>query len=103
MPNNTFKTTCPSCHLTLPETENQNPIQFCPFCGEKLPAHVAQPITEVEVTPTLSSYPMVIFMGTLLLSLTMTWVLNTVFHFPIFIAGAFLPLLFWPRKKTSKK
>jgi hypothetical protein len=98
MADSSLQTPCPHCLKPLPETDNINPIQYCPFCGEKLPPHMAKPIIEVEVAPSPTN-SIAIFMGTLLLTLALTWLLNTVFHLPIFIAGAFLPLFFWPRKK----
>jgi hypothetical protein len=89
---------CPHCLKTLPETDNNNPIQYCPFCGEKFPPSLAQAVTEGDIIPTARN-SMTLFIGTLFLTLALTWLLNTVFHLPIFIAGAFLPLFFWPRKK----
>jgi hypothetical protein len=87
-------TACTRCGFSpLPDG-----ARFCQQCGYRLP-NLIEPSSQPKTgNPTVLStvlWPV----GTIVFSLGLSWFLMTVLHWPVFILGAFLPLV-W---KFSKK
>lgn len=76
---------CGNCGIDYPDDAN-----YCVNCGRQLQRLPAAPRGK-RVGGGWN-----IFLLTLFGSLLLSWVLITVFHLPVFILGAFLPL-FWLR------
>ena len=90
---------CNRCQRTNPDE-----AKFCMSCGNRL---TAQHSTDADVRkPGLDGNKSAgqdgnwqLFWITLIGSLLISWLLFAVFHLPIFILGAILPLFWFSRKK----
>ena len=80
---------CQQCQQTYPDHAN-----YCITCGSAL---VTAPEKHGN-NPAENGKGWNIFWLSLVGSLVLTWLLVAVFHLPIFIIGAFLPLLWFSRK-----
>ena len=83
--------TCQIC-----STPNPDPARYCMSCGSRLEEENDQPQSSgLRFSPGGSQ----VFLLTLVGSLLLSFVLIAVFNLPIFVLGAFLPLL-WTRRKS---
>ena len=81
---------CETCQATYADDAN-----FCVTCGEALVKEVEVPGRKNKKTEQWQ-----LFWLTLGGSLLLSWTLIVVFHLPVFILGAVLPLIWW-RSKSS--
>jgi hypothetical protein len=79
---------CEQCHKTCPDH-----ARFCMICGNALIS--APPERGAEEVRNTRGWQ--VFWLTLGGSLVLSWLLVAVLHLPIFIIGAFLPLLWYSR------
>lgn len=87
---------CPNCSANL-----SRDARYCSQCGLQLQRPPAQPMrSEGGLGNWLGGLGTL--MGTLMFSLIISLVLTAIFHFPIFILGAFLPLFWFGRRGTRR-
>lgn len=72
---------CPSCGADVPPG-----ARYCPSCGEPLPQPELEPDDQRKLTLDLRWTALV-----LLLSFGLTLMMTTLFHWPVFLFGLFLP------------
>ncbi len=83
---------CKQCQQNFPDHAN-----YCLHCGNPLELIDKEQSAQMSPNKIFGSWKLFWFSlgGSLLLS----WILVVVFHLPVFILGAFLPLLWFSSKK----
>lgn len=79
---------CLQCQQTFPDHAN-----YCISCGRALSSAPEDPMKTGA-----NDKRWVLFWLTLSGSLVLSWLLVAILHLPVFIIGAFLPLLWFSRK-----